>query len=212
MDQNQEASIYVGNLDERIDESLLYELMIQAGPVKSVYMPRDRVTLERQGYGFVEFATEESAAYAANILNHLKVYGHPIKISCAKRDQKHVLEIGACLFVGNLNPLVDEQLLQQTFGAFGTLVAMPKISRDDNGKSNGHGLVTFETFDAADKAIANMNDQLLMSQLCIVEYAYKDSSGNRHGDESERLLAKEAEKNRYKYAVAREKPRKRRRA
>ncbi len=30
---NQAASVYVGNLDERVNESLLWELMLQVGPV-----------------------------------------------------------------------------------------------------------------------------------------------------------------------------------
>ena len=31
--RNPACSIYVGNLDERVNESLLWELMLQAGPV-----------------------------------------------------------------------------------------------------------------------------------------------------------------------------------
>lgn len=33
MERNQEASVYVGNLDERVNEGLVWELMLQAGPV-----------------------------------------------------------------------------------------------------------------------------------------------------------------------------------
>lgn len=32
-DRNQEATCYVGNLDPRVTEALLWELMLQAGPV-----------------------------------------------------------------------------------------------------------------------------------------------------------------------------------
>jgi len=32
-DKNQDASCYVGELDEKVTESLLWELMLQVGPV-----------------------------------------------------------------------------------------------------------------------------------------------------------------------------------
>lgn len=36
-------------------------------------MPRDRVSLNHQGYGFVEFISEEDADYAIRIMNMIKV-------------------------------------------------------------------------------------------------------------------------------------------
>ena len=43
-------------------------------------MPKDRVTQTHQGYGFVEFLSEEDADYAIKILNMIKLYGKPGKI------------------------------------------------------------------------------------------------------------------------------------
>lgn len=43
-ERNQEATVYVGNLDIKTDEDLLWEIFTQAGPVKNVHMPRDKVT------------------------------------------------------------------------------------------------------------------------------------------------------------------------
>ena len=34
--RNQEATVYVGNLDERVTDALLWELMLQAGPVSKI--------------------------------------------------------------------------------------------------------------------------------------------------------------------------------
>ena len=62
--RNQEATCYVGNLDDRITEELLWELMLQAGPVVNVHMPKDKVSSKFLGYGFVEYRTEEDAEYA----------------------------------------------------------------------------------------------------------------------------------------------------
>ena len=49
-ERNQDATIYVGGLDEKVNESLLWELFVQAGPVVNVHMPKDRVTMMHQGY------------------------------------------------------------------------------------------------------------------------------------------------------------------
>lgn len=42
--KNQDATVFVGNLDIQVDEELLWELMVQVGPIASVYMPKDPVT------------------------------------------------------------------------------------------------------------------------------------------------------------------------
>jgi len=78
--RNQDATCYVGNLDEKINEELLWELMLQAGPVVNVHMPKDKVTGLHQGYGFVEFRGEEDAEYAIKVMNMIKLYGKPIKV------------------------------------------------------------------------------------------------------------------------------------
>lgn len=48
-DRNQDATIYVGGLDDKVTESILWELFVQAGPVVSVNMPKDRITGAHQG-------------------------------------------------------------------------------------------------------------------------------------------------------------------
>ena len=43
-----DATIYVGGLDEKVNESLLWELFVQGGPVVNVHMPKDRVSMLHQ--------------------------------------------------------------------------------------------------------------------------------------------------------------------
>lgn len=51
----------------QVTESILWELFVQAGPVVSVHMPKDRITGSHQGFGFVEFMGEEDADYAIKV-------------------------------------------------------------------------------------------------------------------------------------------------
>ncbi|KUL82332.1 hypothetical protein ZTR_10531 [Talaromyces verruculosus] len=192
-EQDKEATVYIGNLDERVTDSLVWELMLQAGRIVNVHLPKDRVTQTHQGYGFVEFISEEDAEYAARIMNQVRLYGKPIRVNKASADKQKTVEIGAELFVGNLDPMVTEQVLYDTFSRFGTLLSLPKIARDDANLSKGYGFVSFADFDASDAAIANMHGQYLMNKEVSVQYAYKkDGKGERHGDEAERMLAAQA--------------------
>src|SRR5690606_38413421 len=104
--------------------------MLQAGRIVNVHLPKDRVSQTHQGYGFVEFISEEDAEYAAKIMNQIRLYGKPIRVNKASADKQKSVEVGAELFVGNLDPMVDERTLLETFSRFGPLIAPPKIARD----------------------------------------------------------------------------------
>lgn len=169
--------------------------MLQAGRIVNVHLPKDRVTQTHQGYGFVEFISEEDAEYAARVMNQVRLYGKPIRVNKASADKQKTVEVGAELFIGNLDPMVDEKTLYDTFGRFGSLVSAPKVARDEANLSKGYGFVSFSNFEASDEAIANMNGQYLMNKEVSVQYAYKkDGKGERHGDEAERMLASQARK------------------
>lgn len=73
----------------------------------NVYMPKDRVTNQHMGYGFVEFKSEEDADYAIKVLNMVKLHGKPLRVNKSAQDRA-ALEVGANLFIGNLDPDVDE--------------------------------------------------------------------------------------------------------
>ncbi|KHJ45761.1 hypothetical protein D918_03973 [Trichuris suis] len=189
-DRNQDATIYVGGLDEKVNEANLWELFVQAGPVVSVHMPKDRISCTHQGYGFVEFMGEEDADYAIKVMNMIKLFGKPIRVNKAAAHQKN-LDIGANIFIGNLDPEVDEKLLYDTFSAFGVVLQVPKIMRDpETGNSKGFAFISFASFEASDASIEAMNGQYLCNRPISVSYAFKkDAKGERHGTAAERLLA-----------------------
>lgn len=195
-DRNQEATVYLGNLDERVTDAIVWELMLQAGPVVNVHLPKDRISMSHQGYGFCEFLTEEDAEYACKIMNQIKLWGKPIRVNKASSDKKQ-LDVGANLFIGNLDENVDERLLYDTFSAFGMMATTAKIARDPgSGVSKGYGFVSYTDFEASDAAIESMNNQFLMNKAITVQYAFKkDGKGERHGTAAERMLAAQARKN-----------------
>tara|TARA_A100001015_G_C15039890_1_gene738942 strand:+ start:2323 stop:3105 length:783 start_codon:yes stop_codon:yes gene_type:complete len=181
---------YVGNLDDRVNEDLLWELMNQVGPVNHVNMPRDKVTGSHQNYGFVEYNSADDVNYAIKVLNMIRLYGKPIKVNTRSTDIKHY-DVGANLFIGGLSGEVDESILYNCFSSFGNVIKTPKIAVDSTtGLSKGHGFVSFDCFESSDLAIRCMNGQYLGNKPIHCYYAYKhDVPGERYGTEADRLLA-----------------------
>lgn len=193
--KNQEATCYIGNLDEKATDAIVWELFVQVAPVVSLFIPKDRVNQTHNGFGFIELASEGDADYAAKVLNGVKLFGKPIRVNRASADRRN-LDIGANLFIGNLDPLVDESQLQETFRSFGNVLSV-KVARESEGAgpSRGFGFVSFDSFEAADAAIESMNGQFLCNRPITVNYAFKkDGKGERHGTAAERLLAAQAKK------------------
>jgi len=188
--RNQEATLYVGDLDQQVTEALLWELMLQSGPVVSVHIPKDKLSGTHSGYGFVEFNSEDDADYAIKVMNMIKLYGRPIKVNKASQGHK-TMDVGANIFVGNLDPDVDEKMLYDTFSSFGVIISTPKIMREsDTGVSKGFGFVNFDTFEASDASVQQMNGQYLSGRPISVSYALKkESKSDRHGDFAERIIA-----------------------
>lgn len=197
-DRNQDASCYIGNLDDRATDALVWELMLQAGPILNVHLPKDRITSTHQGFGFAEFQTEADADYACKIMNGIKLFGKPIRVNKASSDKKQI-NIGANIFVGNLDPNVDERILYEAFAQFGTIIGIPKLARDPdaNNTSKGYGFLSYDSFEASDAAIDTMNGQFLLNRPLTLNYAFKKDGkgGERHGTPAERLLAAQARKN-----------------
>jgi splicing factor 3B subunit 4 len=194
--RNQDATVYVGNLEATCTENLLTELFSQVGRVKSVYMPKDKLSGTHNGYGFVEFLDAIDADYSMTMLNMIKFFGRPLRVSKSSLQDQPLKEIGANLFIGNLDPNdVDEHLLHDTFSAFGTLIKPPYIVRDEaTNQSKGFAFVSYDNFSASDTAIDLMNGQFLGNRQIQVKYALKKdaqgkTSNERHGSRAERMLA-----------------------
>ncbi|XP_060178334.1 uncharacterized protein LOC132608311 [Lycium barbarum] len=71
MSENPNCSVYVGHLDERVSDCVLYNILIQAGHVINLYIPHDKETDKPKGFAFVKYETEEIANYAVKLFSGL---------------------------------------------------------------------------------------------------------------------------------------------
>ncbi|KAI9314848.1 hypothetical protein BX666DRAFT_1964031 [Dichotomocladium elegans] len=187
-EQNEDTTVFINNLDERCTKTLIWELMLQAGPVVNVRFPKVHTTERHLGYCFCEFLTMEDANYAVAVMNRLRLYNkvihvrkiEPRKTSIDKGRSCELADVGATLYVGNLDCNVDEKMLYDVFSAYGNILHTPKVARDpDTGAPCGYALISFSNFDAADQAIDAMNDRHLMSKPIEVTYSFLRKTGRK---------------------------------
>jgi RNA recognition motif-containing protein len=68
---NTSVLLSLGNFDEKVSERILYEILIQAGPVIDLHIPFDKENSRLKGYAFAEYETEEIAQYAVKLFSGL---------------------------------------------------------------------------------------------------------------------------------------------
>lgn len=80
-------SIYVGNLPFEVEEATLNEVFAEYGQVKRVYMPVDRDTGRRRGFGFVEMETSAQEDSAITALDGAEWMGKQLKVNKARERE-----------------------------------------------------------------------------------------------------------------------------
>ncbi|XP_028646336.1 splicing regulator RBM11-like isoform X2 [Erpetoichthys calabaricus] len=88
-----DRTVFVGNLESRVKEEILFELFLQAGPLTRVAIPKDKDGRQKS-YGFVCFKHKEAVPYAIALLNGIHLYGRPIKLHY-KFGSSHINEAGS---------------------------------------------------------------------------------------------------------------------
>lgn len=88
MSSNPACTLYVGNLDERVSDRVLYDILIQAGRLVDLYIPRDRETDRPKGFAFAEYETEEIADYAVRLFSgFVTLYNRTLRFAISGQDK-----------------------------------------------------------------------------------------------------------------------------
>lgn len=77
-------NMYVGNLNYRVKEGDLEQVMAAYGEVTSVKVIKDRETGKSKGFAFVEMSNDEEAAQAMKELNGSELMGRQMVIKEAR--------------------------------------------------------------------------------------------------------------------------------
>ncbi|KAF5337219.1 hypothetical protein D9611_003373 [Ephemerocybe angulata] len=174
------AHLYVGNLSPRVTEYMLTEIFAVAGPVQHVKIIPDR-NYQHGGlnYGFVEYMDMRAAETALQTLNGRKIFDTEIRVNWAYQGQQNKEDTSGHfhVFVGDLSPEVNDEVLGKAFSAFGTLSDARVMWDMNSGKSRGYGFLAFRDKTDAEQAIATMNGEWLGSRAIRVNWANQKTQG-----------------------------------
>lgn len=91
MAEEANRTVYVGNLDERVTDRVLYDILIQAGRLVDLYIPKDKENEKPKGYAFAQYETEEVAEYAVKLFSGLVVlFNKTLKFAISGKDKPSV--------------------------------------------------------------------------------------------------------------------------
>ncbi|KAL2444158.1 Polyadenylate-binding protein, cytoplasmic and nuclear [Exophiala dermatitidis] len=138
------TNVYIKNIDESVSDEEFTKLFEPYGEVVSATITRDENGKSR-GFGFVNFASHESAAKAVEELNDKEFHGKKLYVGRAQKKHEREEELrrqyeaarmekaskyqGVNLYVKNLTDDVDDDKLRELFSSYGTITSA-KVMRD----------------------------------------------------------------------------------
>ena len=191
-------TLWMGDLAFWVDEGFLMSVFAPTGEVVSTKVIRNKFTGYSEGYGFVEFATSAAAMAVLQTYNGTPIPGTDLffKLNWASHSspggasssaaQRGGSEDGAApehsVFVGDLSPEVTDYALQEYFRQFYQTVKSARVVTDPvTGRPKGYGFVRFLSEGDRDKAIVEMNGQVVGSRAIRVCLATPKRTGSGGG-------------------------------
>ena len=149
-----------GDLNNDVTEAILFEIFSQVGPVASIRVCRDAVSRRSLGYAYVNFHSVVDAERALDTLNFSLIKGRQCRVMWSQRDPTMRKSGVGNVFIKNLDKSIDNKQLFDTFSMFGNILSV-KIAQSQEGQSLGYGFVQFDSGEAANNSITNVNGMLI---------------------------------------------------
>jgi len=171
------GNIFIKNLDKNIDHKGLYDTFSAFGNILSCKIAVDDKS-ESKGYGFVHYETKEAAQEAIAKVNGMMLNDKKVFVGEFMGKRERHEKIGdqqkkfKNVFVKNFGCDFNNDKLREKFGEFGEITSCV-VMLDDSGKSKGFGFVAYETHEAAEKAVTEMDNQDLDGNKITVCRAQK---------------------------------------
>ncbi|XP_075108894.1 organelle RRM domain-containing protein 6, chloroplastic-like [Nicotiana tabacum] len=88
MAETPNCTVYVGNLDERVSDRVLYDILVQAGRIVDLYIPRDKENDKPKGFAFAKYETEQIANYAVKLFSgSVTLYSKTLKFAISGQNK-----------------------------------------------------------------------------------------------------------------------------
>eukprot|EP01071_Lankesteria_metandrocarpae_P003618 Lankesteria_metandrocarpae@DN3070_c0_g1_i3.p1 len=142
---------FVGGIHPEARDEDVWNHFATFGKVKDVQVLKDHSTGRNRGFGFVTMADNSGK---------LAVFAHQAdhtirnkRVDVRSMQPEGHSNLGRKIFVGGINPSLDEGVLDKYFTKYGTL-EKTTIMRDLEGKSRGFGFVVYQDEEAAKRVLS----------------------------------------------------------
>ncbi|KAG1698852.1 Polyadenylate-binding protein 1 [Nymphon striatum] len=166
------TNIFIKNLEKSIDNEVLNDKFSSFGNILSSKIVQDENS-NSKGYGYINFESEEAANNAIENINGTLINGKKVYVgSFIPSNERETNSVDknkrfTNIFIKNLEKSIDNEVLNDKFSSFGNILSS-KIVQDENSNSKGYGYINFESEEAANNAIENINGTLINGKKVYV--------------------------------------------
>ncbi|XP_005163566.1 poly(U)-binding-splicing factor PUF60a isoform X4 [Danio rerio] len=158
--------VYVGSIYYELGEDTIRQAFAPFGPIKSIDMSWDSVTLKHKGFAFVEYEVPEAAQLALEQMNSVMLGGRNIKVgrpSNIGQAQPIIDQLAEearafnRIYVASVHPDLSDDDIKSVFEAFGRIKSCSLARDPTTGKHKGYGFIEYDKAQSAQDAVSSMN-------------------------------------------------------
>ncbi|XP_030635837.1 poly(U)-binding-splicing factor PUF60-B isoform X2 [Chanos chanos] len=158
--------VYVGSIYYELGEDTIRQAFAPFGPIKSIDMSWDSVTMKHKGFAFVEYEVPEAAQLALEQMNSVMLGGRNIKvgrpgnIGQAQPIIDQLAEEARAynrIYVSSVHPDLSDEDIKSVFEAFGKIKGCALARDPTTGRHKGYCFIEYEKPQSALDAVSSMN-------------------------------------------------------
>ncbi|XP_061588706.1 poly(U)-binding-splicing factor PUF60a isoform X2 [Cololabis saira] len=158
--------VYVGSIYYELGEDTIRQAFAPFGPIKSIDMSWDSVTMKHKGFAFVEYEMPEAAQLALEQMNSVVLGGRNIKVgrpSNIGQAQPIIDQLAEearafnRIYVASVHPDLSDEDIKSVFEAFGRIKSCMLAREPTTGRHKSYGFIEYDKPQSAQDAVASMN-------------------------------------------------------
>lgn len=188
--ENSGSTIYVGNLDEMVNEKELQKLFSRFGSIKNIKIFKNTQSLKNKNYAFIRYLnSEDSSSAIFNLngvpicntkitVNHAFIGNNSLNCSISKNNQTKPIanenKSISTIYIGNINTETTENRLREYFQIFGKI--------DSINLHKGYAFIKFDSNQNGMKAIKDTDGIVFNGSKIKVSWANQNKTTNKNND------------------------------
>jgi len=158
--------VYVGSIYYELGEDTVRQAFAPFGPIKSIDMSWDSVTMKHKGFAFVEYEMPEAAQLSLESMNSVLLGGRNIKVgrpSNIGQAQPIIDQLAEearafnRIYIASVHPDLSDDDIKSVFEAFGRIKSCQLARDPTTGKHKGYGFIEYDKPQSSADAVSSMN-------------------------------------------------------